>query len=144
MNSARTPWTQGSYRDLHGRGVRRPTFGSRLPRSRTNAGLFDTMVASQIKRLGMAWPQLVGPVQFAVEDVPPSDPLPWDNEPCALSRSFAPSHGVDARIVLYRLPMQTKAHSRYELELMIRDEMVLRLSELYGRHPEDIDPSWGA
>ncbi|RBQ00024.1 metallopeptidase family protein [Bifidobacterium xylocopae] len=143
MNPAQAPWMRGSYRDLHGRGIRRPTFGARLPRSRTRAGLFDSMVAAQIKRLGEAWPQLVGPVQFAVEDVPPSDPLPWDDERCALSRAFVPGHGISARIVLYRLPMQTKAHSRYELEPLIRDEMVARLAELYGRHPEDIDPFWG-
>ncbi|BDR52880.1 hypothetical protein KIM372_07870 [Bombiscardovia nodaiensis] len=143
MTQAPLPWLEGTYRDLHGRGTRRPTFGTRLPRARTRAGIFDALVAAQIRRLNMAWPQLVQPVQFAVEDVPASDPLPWDNEPCALSHAFAAQHAIAARIVLYRLPMQSKAHSHLELQFMIRDELTLRLAELYGRHPEDIDPSWG-
>ena len=29
-----------------------------------------------------------------------------------------------------------------DLELAIRDEVVLRLAELYGRRPDEIDPDW--
>nr|MDK7212878.1 peptidase [Gardnerella vaginalis] len=29
------------------------------------------------------------------------------------------------------------------LQYAIRDEMVQRLAELYGRRPEEIDPDWG-
>ncbi|BDR54463.1 hypothetical protein KIMH_05740 [Bombiscardovia apis] len=96
-----------------------------------------------MKRLDAAWPQYMRSVQFAVEDVPPSDPLPWDEEPCALSRAFPASRGIPARVVLYRMPIQGKAHGRLEMQFIIRDEMVLRLAELYGKHPEDLDPSWG-
>ena len=38
--------------------------------------MFDDMVAAQLRRLSGAWPDLMRPVQFAVEDVPPSDPAP--------------------------------------------------------------------
>lgn len=51
-----------------------PMFGTRLPRYRTRTGMFDDMVAAQVRRLGQAWPELIRPLQFAVEDVPPSDP----------------------------------------------------------------------
>ena len=47
------------------------------------------------------------------------------------------------RIVLYRMPLQSHARSRMDLQLAIRDEVVLRLAELYGRRPEEIDPDWG-
>jgi hypothetical protein len=30
-----------------------------------------------------------------------------------------------------------------ELQWMIRDELVVRLAQLYGRRPEEIDPEWG-
>ncbi|MDN6017840.1 MAG: hypothetical protein L0H91_05905, partial [Bifidobacterium mongoliense] len=70
----RPPWQTRVYRNRHGRGVRTPMFGSRLPRYRTRGGMFDDMVASQLRRLSQAWPDLVAPVQFAVEDVPPSQP----------------------------------------------------------------------
>lgn len=137
------PWTDKIYRDTHGRGCRRPTFGVRLPRYRTRSGMFDDMVASNLKRLNGAWPELIRPVQFAVEDVPASDPAPWEDEPNCLSRAFPASHGIPARIVLYRMPMQMETHSRMELQMLIRDEMVSRIAELYGRRPEEIDPDWG-
>ncbi|RBP98103.1 hypothetical protein CRD60_02780 [Bifidobacterium aemilianum] len=137
------PWQAHVYRDRHGRGVRTPMFGVRLPRYRSSSGGFDDMVAAQIRRLNKAWPQMVSSIQFAVEDVPPSGPLPWESHPNPFSRSFPAGRGIPARIVLYRLPMQTHARSRLDLQLMVRDELVARLAELFGRHPEDIDPDWG-
>ena len=134
------PWNAPVYRDRHGRGTRTPMFGTRLPRYRTRAGLFDDLVAAHLRRLAAAWPELLKPVQFMVEDVPPSDPAPWETEPSLGSRCFPAGHGIPARIVLYRLPLQTHAHSRGELEWAIRDELVLRLAQLYGRRPEEIDP----
>ena len=68
------PWESTVYRNRHGRGTRTPMFGTRLPRYRTRSGMFDDMLVAQIRRLNDAWPELVAPVQFAVEDVPPSDP----------------------------------------------------------------------
>lgn len=122
--------------------MRTPMFGTRLPRYRTRAGLFDDLVAAHLRRLAAAWPELIRPVQFMVEDVPPSDPAPWEKEPSLGSRCFPAGRGVPARIVLYRLPLQTHAHDREELEWAIRDELVLRLAELYGRRPEEIDPDF--
>ncbi|KAB5608340.1 metallopeptidase family protein [Bifidobacterium jacchi] len=137
------PWNEPVYRNRHGRGIRTPMFGTRLPRYRTRSGMFDDMVAAQLRRLNGAWPELIRPVQFAVEDVPPSDPAPWESHPNPSSRCFPASHGVPARIVLYRMPIQMLSQSRTELQLVIRDEIVGRLAELYGRNPEDIDPEWG-
>ena len=88
-------------------------------------------------------PELVAPVQFAVEDVPPSDPAPWEATPRLGSQSFPAEHGIPPRIVLYRMPLQSHARSRMDLQFAIRDEVVLRLAELYGRRPEEIDPDWG-
>lgn len=137
------PWNARVYRNRHGRGMRTPTFGTRLPHYRTRTGMFDDMVAAQVRRLGEAWPELVGTVQFAVEDVPPSDPAPWEVDPHLTSQCFTASHGIPARIVLYRMPLQTETRSRLELQWSIRDELVARLAELYGRRPEEIDPDWG-
>ena len=59
------------------------------------------------------------------------------------SQCFTAGRGIPARIVLYRMPLQTHAHSKMELQWAIRDELVGRLAELYGRRPEEIDPEWG-
>ncbi|MGJ0655060.1 metallopeptidase family protein [Bifidobacterium catenulatum] len=137
------PWESTVYRNRHGRGTRTPMFGTRLPRYRTRSGMFDDMLVAQIRRLNDAWPELVAPVQFAVEDVPPSDPAPWEATPRLGSQSFPAEHGIPPRIVLYRMPLQSHARSRIDLQFAIRDEVVLRLAELYGRRPEEIDPDWG-
>lgn len=138
----RQPWTSKIYRDRHGRGQRIPMFGTRLPRYRTRSGMFDDLVVSQIRRLSDAWPELVSPLQFAVEDVPPSSPAPWEDEPQLDSQAFPQEHGMPARIVLYRMPLQSRAPNRMELQLAIRDELVARMAEIYGRRPEEIDPDY--
>ena len=97
----------------------------------------------QIRRLNGAWPELIAPVQFAVEDVPPSDPAPWEDVPHLGSQSFPAGHGIPPRIVLYRMPLQSHARNRMDLQFAIRDEVVSRLAEIYGRRPEEIDPDWG-
>ena len=97
-------------------------FGTRLPRYRTRTGMFDDMVAAQVRRLGQAWPELIRPLQFAVEDVPPSDPTPWQTEPNMTSQCFPASHGIPARVVLYRMPLQTEAPTKLELQLAVRDD----------------------
>lgn len=137
------PWETKVYRNRHGRGVRTPMFGTRLPRYRTRAGFFDDMVVAQIRRLADAWPELVKPLQFAVEDVPPSMPAPWEDERRIASQAFAASHGTPARIVIYRMPVQSHVNNRLDLEFAIRDELVMRIAEMYGRRPEEIDPDWG-
>ena len=58
-------------------------------------------------------------------------------------RGSPPSHGIPARVVLYRMPLQTEAPTKLELQLAVRDELVARIAELYGRRPEEIDPDWG-
>ena len=65
----------------------------------------------------------------------PSAPLPHSH--------FPASHGIPARVVLYRMPLQTEAPTKLELQLAVRDELVARIAELYGRRPEEIDPDWG-
>lgn len=140
---SRVPWQAHVYRNRHGRGLRTPMFGVRLPRYRTKSGLFDDIVAAQIRRLSAAWPQLVKPVQFAVEDVPPVQSDVWQDASSTTSRGFPAQHGVPARIVLYRMPLQMQVTNRMELQWAIRDELVSQIAELYGRRPEEIDPDWG-
>lgn len=105
--------------------------------------MFDDMLVAQIRRLNDAWPELVAPVQFAVEDVPPSAPGSLEATRVWGLQSFPAEHGIPPRIVLYRMPLQSHARSRMDLQLAIRDEVVLRLAELSGRRPEEIDPDWG-
>ena len=67
----------------------------------------------------------------------------YKTEPNMTSQCFPASHGIPARVVLYRMPLQTEAPTKLELQLAVRDELVARIAELYGRRPEEIDPDWG-
>ncbi|TCD54610.1 metallopeptidase family protein [Alloscardovia theropitheci] len=136
------PWDNSTYRNRHGRGIRRPVFGARLPRYRTATGYFDNQVLAQVERLKRAWPSLLNRVEFAVEDVPPSHPLAWEHYSVALSQNFPAAHGIPARIALYRKPIEARAHHKLELQLIIREQIVQQLSNLYGLSPKSIDPTW--
>lgn len=135
------PWTQPIYRNRHGRGLRRPVFTS-LPHDRTSSGLFDAMVSAQVSRLKRAWPHLLNTIEFAVEDVPPSDPLAWEEYKVVLSQNFPARHGIPARIALYRRPIEFRASTRTDMQIIIRYEIVAQLADLYGMSPRSIDPSW--
>lgn len=118
-------------------------FGTRLPRYRTRSGMFDDLVVAQMRRLATAWPQYMHAVQIAVEDVPPSSPTPWEDNPRVCSQSFPAELSMPARIVLYRMPLQSRAVNRLDLQFAIRDELVMRLAEIFGRRPDEIDPEYG-
>ena len=60
-----------------------------------------------------------------------------------LAIKFRSAFTIPPRIVLYRMPLQSHARNRMDLQFAIRDEVVSRLAEIYGRRPEEIDPDWG-
>ena len=106
-------------RDRHGRGLRGPLLPPHLPRR---------------------WPQ-VGSIQFAVEEVPPSDPAPWEHG-VVLGRGFAarPRAGLPSRIVVYRRPLASRAQDDAELTELVRRVVVEQVALMLGRSPEEIDP----
>ncbi len=133
------PWNRPVYRDRHGRGQGRcSAAGCALPHQ---AGLFDDMYLAEIRRLRTAWPQVIDSVQCLVEDVPPDDPLPWEEQRVPRSQVFPAEHGRPARIVLYRRPLETESYDARDLEASIRAELVGRVADLTGRRPDEIDPS---
>ena len=69
--------------------------------------------------------------------------VPGINSKNGNSGSVQPMHGIPARVVLYRMPIQSRSRTKLDMQLIIRDELVGRIGELYGRRPEEIDPDWG-
>ena len=64
------------------------------------------MVRELVTELIRLWPQ-VSTIEFAVEDVPPSDPAPWESHSVVVARIFPADRrrGLRDRIVVYRLPI---------------------------------------
>lgn len=87
--------------------------------------------------------EAVASIEFAVEDVPPSDPAPWERG-VVLGRGFSaePAAGLPSRIVLYRRPMCARARGSVELAWLVHHVVVEQVAHMLGRHPEDLDPDW--
>lgn len=127
-------------RDRHGRGLRGPLVPPHLPAWRTRAERFDELVVAAADDLARHCPQ-VGSIQFAVEEVPPSDPAPWEHG-VVLGRGFAaqPRAGLLSRIVVYRRPVASRAREDAELAGLVRRVVVEQVALVLGRGPDEIDP----
>lgn len=129
-------------RDRRGRGLRGPLVPVTVPAFRTRAEHFDDLVLSAVERLEKRWgPQLEG-TEFAVEDVPPSGPAPWETGGVPLGRYFPAAAGLTDRIVIYRRPVETRALDAPDLAELVRDVVVEQVAHLLGRSPEDVDPEY--
>ena len=72
--------------------------------------------------------------EFAVEDVPPSDPAPWEHRRGVPMGRYFPSDGaLAARIVVYRRPVEERAHDRDDLAELVRTVVVEQVAHMLGR-----------
>jgi predicted Zn-dependent protease with MMP-like domain len=130
-------------RDRHDRGVRGPLLPSSLPGYRTRGELFDELVLDAVERLERRWSAQLEGVEFAVEDVPPSDPAPWERGEVPLGRLFPADPPLPTRIVVYRRPVETRADDRDDLAHLVNDVVVEQVAHLLGVEPEEVDPRHG-
>lgn len=128
-------------RDAHGRGMMRPLLPPALPGYRTRAERFDELVADLSERLGSRWAEHWGRVEFGVEDVPPSDPAPWESG-VPLGRVFPGEYGAPTRIVLYRRPLEQRAGAD-DLPGLVRDILAEQVAHLLSMRPDEVDPEYG-
>ncbi|WP_323132221.1 metallopeptidase family protein [Kineococcus indalonis] len=129
-------------RDRHGRGLRGPLLPASLPAARTRAERFDDLVLDAVELLERRWAEQLAGVEFAVEEVPPSDPAPWEDEVVPLGRLFPADASGPARVVLYRRPVETRAGGE-DLEDLVADVVVEQVAHLLGLDPEEVDPRYG-
>jgi len=113
-----------------------------LPAHRTRAEIFDDHVLTAVERLEQRWASQLEGTEFAVEEVPPSHPAPWEHDGVPLGRYFPPDAGLPARIVVYRRPVETRAVDEADLADLVRDVLVEQVAHLLARSPEDIDPGY--
>lgn len=130
-------------RDRRGRGLRGPLIPASLPAARTRAQRFDDAVLATISRLEVRWADELSGTEFAVEDVPPSDPAPWERSGVPLGRCFAADLGQPARVVIYRRPIESRTIDADELTDMVRYVLVEQVAHLLDRAPHEIDPDLG-
>ena len=142
-------------RDRHGRGLRGRLVPPTVPLSRSRAEQFDDLVLDAVEDLERRWERELAGVEFAVEDVPwvdhtspdevvlDADVLEDGSVPLArvLPAHRDGDHDHPARIIVYRRPLEIRAHDRDDLADLVRDVVVDQVAVLLGRDPEEIDPT---
>jgi len=128
-------------RDRHGRGLRSPLLPYDAPAYRSRSESFDDEVRAAAERLEPRWARRWGRIDFAAEDVPPSDPTPWERG-VPLGAVFPADLGQPTRVVLYRRPIELRADGD-EVSALIRDVLAEQVGAVVGRSPEDVDPDYG-
>ena len=108
----------------------------------TRAQRFDELVLDVASRMEHHAGPALGGLEFAVEDVPPSDPAPWESSEVPLGRLFAAQGKMPARIVVYRRPVETRTNDPRELAVLINDIVVEQVAALLGVDPRELDAGY--
>jgi predicted Zn-dependent protease with MMP-like domain len=130
-------------RDRHGRGLRGPLLPRSLPAWRSRSDRFDSWVLDAVERLEERWPDELDGIEFAVEDIPPSDPAPWEHGEVPLGRYFPAQGELPHRIVIYRRPVEGRSSDGRELSRLVHEVVVEQVAQLMGLAPEQVDPRYG-
>ncbi|WP_028130865.1 MULTISPECIES: metallopeptidase family protein [Serinicoccus] len=97
---------------------------------------FDELVLDAAETVEQRWGSPLG-LELAVEEVPPSDPAPWEHD-VALGRLFPAQGGMPARLVVYRRPVLHRAADEVELGALVTEVVVEQVARMLGRDPEDL------
>jgi predicted Zn-dependent protease with MMP-like domain len=118
---------------------------------RSRAERFDDLILQAVARLETRWESQLSGVEFAVEDIPRSDPRAATSGEVPLTRldtgSSAAGDGQPAqppRIVVYRRPLAARADNEDELGELVFEVVVEEFARLLGIDPEDVDPDYAA
>lgn len=135
----RKPARHRPARDRHGRGLRSPLLFPELPAWTTRREAFDALVTHVISHFAARWPEVVS-IEFATEDVPPSNPADWEDHSMVLARLFPADkrRGLADRIVVYRLPIMLRS-THEEAPDLIRRVLAERISRVLLIPPDELD-----
>ena len=101
---------------------------------------FDDLVLDAADRLRPFLGTRYAGVEFAVEDVPPADPAPWEEQSAALGRLLRATAKREHRVVVYRRPIEARAQDEQELAEIVREVVTEQVAALLGVPPEELDP----
>ncbi len=127
-------------RDRHGRGVRGPLAWPAVPAMVTRRQRFDDLVLDAADRMRPFLGNRYAGVEFAVEDVPPQDPAPWEDQAAALGRLLRATANRQHRVVVYRRPIEARAQDDEDLADIVREVVTEQVAALLGVPPQELDP----
>lgn len=123
-------------RDRHDRRHRGPLAWPRTPSMLSRSAAFDQAILRAVDEAEKDWSVSVHDIEIGVEDVPPSDPTIWEDA-IPLGRAFPAEGQLPPRMVLYRLPIQTRSADDSDRDALVRHVVRAQLGQLLGRDIED-------
>ena len=138
-------------RDRHGRGIRGPLVPPGVPISTSPADRFDRLASDAIDHVEHRWHDALSNVTFAVDLVPAAEVDPdaalldgaIESGGVVLAQIVPATARTPARIVLYRKPIELRAHGPEDLEDLVHDIVVQVIANYLGLEPEVVDPGYG-
>ena len=124
--------------DRHGRGFRGPLAWPPVPAMRSRSAQFDELVLDGVENLERRLKRSLDGIEFAVEDVPSTDPPPWEAD-LALGRAYPEQRGRAARVVLYRRPIESRAAEDADLTELVWEVLAEQVAHVIGIHPDDLE-----
>lgn len=104
---------------------------------RSRSRRFDEVVLEAFERVCDRAEIKRAPIELAVEDVPPSDPAPWEDQ-IALARAFPADGKAPARVVVYRRPVETRSGNDADLAELVHVVMCEQVAGLLGLDPDEL------
>jgi predicted Zn-dependent protease with MMP-like domain len=101
---------------------------------------FDDLVLDAADRLRPHLGNRYAETEFAVQDVPPTDPAPWEEQVAPLGRLIrADATRVD-HVVVYRRPVEARAQDEADLADIVREVVTEQVAALLGVPAHELDP----
>lgn len=116
--------------------MRGPLAWPPVPAMSSRSASFDELVLDAAEELERRLGHELG-VELAVEEVPPSDPAPWEHG-VALGRLFPAERSLPARLVVYRRPITQRAADGTEMAGIVYEVMAEQVARMLGRDPDDL------
>jgi len=116
--------------------MRGPLAWPRIPVMSSRRDRFDEAVLDAVGAFERRWGSELPELEIAVQDVPPTDPHPWEGA-VALGRLFPAEGSAAARVVVYRRPIEARAADVMDVAAVVHDVVVEQLATMLGLDPED-------
>jgi hypothetical protein len=107
----------------------------------TDRELFDGLALDVMSDVESRWPEELGQVELAVEDIPVL-PHTWVAPRVPLASLVPATSIVPPRLVLFRRPIEHRAETRSDLEALLLTVVVEQLADYLGVPAEDVHPDY--